>query len=247
MVEVQSAQHRAALPIVNIVGELVALGPLRRDLLPVYQRWINDFGAVRNLGIPPRPLTLEQEQTWFDGESSGNLAFTIYERASLAADRQYEPNHLDQRSRTAEFGILIGEADARGRGYGTETTRLMLDYTFTAIGLHSVLLRVHEYNLAGQRAYAKAGFKEVGRRRQRIHQPRARQGLRAGRAARLSGDHPTVRLARRDRGAGPPMSSVLPSAHTQTRPAFLPLARLIRCPSLSALPDTPHPGQRSCR
>lgn len=46
-----------------IVGELVALGPLRRDLLPVYQRWINDFGAVRNLGIPPRPLTLEQEQT----------------------------------------------------------------------------------------------------------------------------------------------------------------------------------------
>jgi hypothetical protein len=35
----------------------------------------------------------------------------------------------------------------------------------------------------------------------------------------LSGDHPTVRLARRVRGAVPPMSSVLPSAHTQTWPA----------------------------
>lgn len=40
-------------PIVNIEGERVALGPLRRDLLPAYQRWINDFSAVRTLGTPP--------------------------------------------------------------------------------------------------------------------------------------------------------------------------------------------------
>lgn len=150
----------------NIVAKLVALGPLRRDLLPLYQRWINDFGAVRNLGMPPRPMTLEQEQAWFDGVSGGNLAFTIYERATWRPIGNTSLMHLDQHSRTAEFGILIGEADARGRGYGTETTRLMLDYAFTAVGLHNVLLRVHEYNVAGQRAYAKAGFKEFGRRRQ---------------------------------------------------------------------------------
>jgi hypothetical protein len=28
-------------------GEKVALGPHRRDLLPVYQRWINDFEVTR--------------------------------------------------------------------------------------------------------------------------------------------------------------------------------------------------------
>jgi diamine N-acetyltransferase len=153
-------------PIVNIVGELVALGPLRRELLPLYQRWINDFGAVRNLGMPPRPMTLEQEQAWFDGVSGDTLAFTIYERATWRPIGNTSLLHLDQHSRTAEFGILIGETEARGRGFGAETTGLMLDYAFTAIGLHSVLLRVHEYNVAGQRAYAKAGFKECGRRRQ---------------------------------------------------------------------------------
>ena len=26
-------------PIINIAGEKVALGPLRRDLVPLYQRW----------------------------------------------------------------------------------------------------------------------------------------------------------------------------------------------------------------
>ena len=42
-------------PILNVVGELVALGPLRRDLLPLYQRWINDLGTMRTLGVPPLP------------------------------------------------------------------------------------------------------------------------------------------------------------------------------------------------
>ena len=71
------------------------------------------------------------------------------------------------RDRTCEFGILIGEPGARGKGYGTEATRLMLDYAFTALGLRSAFLRTDAFNLAGQRAYAKAGFKECGRRRER--------------------------------------------------------------------------------
>ena len=30
-------------PILNITGEKVALGPARRDLLPLYLKWMNDF------------------------------------------------------------------------------------------------------------------------------------------------------------------------------------------------------------
>ena len=47
-------------PIVNIVGDLVALGPGSRDLLPRYTRWDNDFSAQRTLGNAPTPWTLEQ-------------------------------------------------------------------------------------------------------------------------------------------------------------------------------------------
>lgn len=39
-------------PILNVVGERVAPGPLRRDLLPVYERWINNLGTVRTIGLP---------------------------------------------------------------------------------------------------------------------------------------------------------------------------------------------------
>ena len=33
-------------PILNVVGERVALGPLREELLPLYGRWTNDFRAI---------------------------------------------------------------------------------------------------------------------------------------------------------------------------------------------------------
>jgi diamine N-acetyltransferase len=154
--------------MVNIVGEVVALGPLRRDLLPTYQRWINDFGTLRHLLVPPVPMTMEQEQGWFERAATGEgrTPFTIYERASWTPIGNASLADLDYRHRTAEFGILIGEPAARGKGYGTETARLLLDYAFTALGLHSVMLRVHEGNLAGRRAYTKAGYRECGRRRQ---------------------------------------------------------------------------------
>jgi RimJ/RimL family protein N-acetyltransferase len=61
---------------------------------------------------------------------------------------------------------LVGEKDCWNKGYGTETTTLMLDYGFTALGLHNIMLRVFSYNERARRAYLRAGFKEIGRRRE---------------------------------------------------------------------------------
>ena len=48
-------------PVISILGEKVALGPIRRDLVPLYHRWINDFAVLRTLHIP-RSSTLEEVQ-----------------------------------------------------------------------------------------------------------------------------------------------------------------------------------------
>jgi diamine N-acetyltransferase len=155
-------------PALNVVGELVALGPLRRDLIPSYQRWINDFETTRTLAVPPRPVTQEQETRWYEQaiSSEHDVSFTVYERATLRPVGVTGLHGIDFRDRRANFGIMIGEPGCRGKGYGTEATRLMLDYAFTALGLHSVMLTVYQFNPAGKRAYEKAGFKEFGRRRQ---------------------------------------------------------------------------------
>jgi diamine N-acetyltransferase len=160
----ESAGH----PVLNVEGELVSLGPLRRDLLPLYQRWINNLGTMRTLGLPPYPMTMEKEQAWYDrvSRAESEVMFTIYERETLRPIGNTGLHDVDYRNRTASFGIIIGEPECRGKGYGTETTRLMLDYAFTALGLHNVMLIVFEFNAAGIRAYQRAGFKDSGRRRE---------------------------------------------------------------------------------
>lgn len=154
-------------PVVSIVGERIALGPLRRDLLPTYQRWNNDFGVTRTMSVP-RPLTLEQVTGDYQrlGADGREVSFTIYQRDGWRPIGNVAWTAIDWRNRTAEYVVLIGEPDCRGRGFGTEVTRLMLAYAFTTLGLHSTMLRVYAYNLGGQRAYTKAGFREFGRRRE---------------------------------------------------------------------------------
>jgi len=157
-------------PIISISGERVALGPIRRDLVPLYHRWINDFAVLRTLHVP-RPSTLEEVQAAHEAQVAEErqrrvVYFTVYDRATLRPIGRTDLMDINYRDRSARFGIEIGEADYRGRGYGTEATRLMLDYAFTALGLHNVSLETWEYNRAAQRAYVKAGFRETGRRRQ---------------------------------------------------------------------------------
>ncbi len=72
-------------------------------------------------------------------------------------------HRIDLRHRTAAFGMLIGAMTDRGKGYGTEATRVMPAYAFTALGLHNVMLTVLEFDRAGRHAYEKAGFWECGR------------------------------------------------------------------------------------
>jgi hypothetical protein len=81
----QSNPADSEAPILNVEGDLVALGPLRRDLLPLYTRWINDLGAARPLLGTFLPKTLEGETKWYDEwpTSEKTVPFTVYARPEL--------------------------------------------------------------------------------------------------------------------------------------------------------------------
>jgi len=155
-------------PIMSVIGERVALGPLRHELMPLFQRWLNDFETIRSLGDIQPPWTMEQQERWFQDEvaASDLIPFTIYEREGLRPIGTTALLGIDRRNRSAEFGIIIGEPSARGKGYGAEVTRLIRDYAFAAVGLHTLLLGVYAFNVAGIRAYEKAGYRICGRRRE---------------------------------------------------------------------------------
>jgi RimJ/RimL family protein N-acetyltransferase len=126
--------------IINLAGSKVALGPRRRDLLPFYMKWMNDFEVTHPYGTRFRTRTLEAVAEGYDHASKGGADyadFTIYELSTLRPIGNAALEDIDHFDRTGKFVLLIGEKDCWGKGYGTETTALMLDYGFTGLGLHT--------------------------------------------------------------------------------------------------------------
>jgi diamine N-acetyltransferase len=155
-----------------IEGERVALGPLRRDLAESYARWLNRPEVrvgLSHLGILERTA----EEAWLDATLKQNAEhvphvahFTVHDRHDGAPVGTCALMDIDHHHLRARFGIVLGER--RGEGLGTEATRLSLDWAFNHLSLRNVLLEVMPWNGAGIRAYEKAGFKLVGRRRDAI-------------------------------------------------------------------------------
>ncbi len=156
-------------PIINIVGEKVALGPLGRDLVPLHQGWSNDLEVTRFLG-GMRPVTLEADEEAYTrvSKDKNHADFAIYEKPQLRPIGTTSLGNIDNAHRIAEFGINIGDKESWGKGYGTEVARLMLDYGFTCLGLHNIYLWVFAANERGIRAYRRAGFRMAGRLRESL-------------------------------------------------------------------------------
>src|SRR5215204_4231914 len=71
-----------ARPVVNVQGERVALGPLHRGLLPLIERWDNDFRTADLGGDNPGPRSAESIAVDWEpllrGERNDWIGFAIY-------------------------------------------------------------------------------------------------------------------------------------------------------------------------
>ena len=157
-------------PLLNIVGEKVALGPFDRKLIPLIVQWSNDFEVSFLSGDPLMPLTKEVIETEYDKDNKErqreSVDFIIYDYGVLRPIGMIGLRHIYARNQSAELGILIGEKEYWSRGFGTEATRLILDYGFSVLGCHNIMLTTYGYNERAIQAYTNAGFRLVGRRRE---------------------------------------------------------------------------------
>jgi RimJ/RimL family protein N-acetyltransferase len=172
-------QNVSDLPMLNLVGQKVALGPIRKDLIDLHYQWANDFEVWRTVVSWTRPRPRDTQESWYERASRDEqtIVFEIYERATLRPIGNTELHSIDHFNGTAEFTIFIGARDCWGKGYGTEATTLTLDYAFNVLGLANVLLIVYDFNERAIRAYTRAGFKVIGRRRNALRQGSRRHDI----------------------------------------------------------------------
>lgn len=141
----------------------VALTPITRADGPTLFRWINDRDLVR-FNSAYQPVHEPTHRAWLDGlaRRTDLVAFAIRLRRTGRLIGVCQLTAISRSHRTADLQIRLGDAAARGRGYGGEAVRLLLDHAFHDLNLHRVGLQVFATNRAAIRTYERAGFRHEG-------------------------------------------------------------------------------------
>ena len=121
--------------------------------------WRNTDSVRKNF-IYQALFTRESHENWIRTkvETGDVVQMIICETGSGRPVGSVYVRDVDLTHHKAEYGIFIGEADARGKGYGTAAAKLMIRYCFEEMKLHRLFLRVYAENQQAIKSYEKAGF-----------------------------------------------------------------------------------------
>ena len=149
----------------KLCGKHVYLSPMNTEDAEQYAAWLNSAEITDRLGQTANVVSLESEKEWISKNNTGKqFAVILQETDTLIGSCGL--NRSDPVRRAGEIGIFIGDPENRGRGYGTETVQLLLEFAFNVLNLHSVGLNFFSFNVQAEACYKKCGFRETGRRRE---------------------------------------------------------------------------------
>lgn len=148
----------------GLEGRLVRLVPIDLDRHEEnYFRWVNDPEVSQNLMVE-YPITRLAERGFLEsvsGMGGTDVVFPIelLDGAHIGTSGIHRIDHVQK---SAVTGSFIGEAQYRGKGYGTEAAILRAHYCFYRLGLRQVyssFIGTNEASLAMQR---KVGYEIYG-------------------------------------------------------------------------------------
>lgn len=146
-------------------GEKVRLRLFRRADLPRVIAWRRDEELQHSALWHHAPFGTREAQRWLravtEGVDSSRRTFAIELKESSRLIGLTNLTRIDRHGGTAYFGVVIGEKDCWGQGYGSETLCLMLRKA-AALRLRKVLLEVAGDNPRAIALYQRAGFTTEG-------------------------------------------------------------------------------------
>ncbi|MDR1688450.1 MAG: GNAT family N-acetyltransferase [Clostridiales bacterium] len=149
----------------KIAGERFYLSPVSAndEDAEKYIGWMNDKTVAAMFAQYNRVVASADDLEWLYKPPGDMQRYAVVLREGDVLIGSISIHNIDHLNRNAFIGIFIGEEEYRGKGYGTEAVRLILNYGFKTLNLHHIMLTVHADNYGGIACYKKAGFREVGR------------------------------------------------------------------------------------
>lgn len=167
-----------------IEGERIRLRLLEEADLPLTLAWRNQ-DHIRKWFLHSDIVGSEQHQTWYEQYRTRDDDFVFIIEETRPVRRpigQVSLYRIDREAKRAEFGrLMIGEADAQGKGLAKQATQLLLEVAFDEFGLNEVYLEVFKHNTKAIAIYQKCGFQVCDENNDRLVMNLFRAHFRAAR------------------------------------------------------------------
>jgi RimJ/RimL family protein N-acetyltransferase len=152
-------------------GKKVRLRAYNQNDLQDVLRQVNDYASIRHSAVGLiLPSTPDDQSRWIANQTS--MTQGAYQFAIETLGGQYVGgcgfNRVDWKNRSAQLGILIGDAAMRGRGFGSDAVRVMCFIGFAEMNLNKIGLTVIDGNDTAVRCYEACGFLPEGRLRSEV-------------------------------------------------------------------------------
>ncbi|GCF07188.1 GNAT family N-acetyltransferase [Dictyobacter arantiisoli] len=152
-----------------VIGERLYLRPLEPSQdNHLYSTWMNDAEIRRYFSVYPTSDARGKERLENLYKDTRHILFGVVQKEDNRLIGLVGLKDINTLNQSAEFYVIIGARNLHGKGYGTEATRLMLQYGFLELNLNRIQTQDMEDNIGGWRADEKAGFKYEGTLREMI-------------------------------------------------------------------------------
>ena len=156
----------------KIVGDRIYLSPrgASDEEIEKFTEWMNDFQVTDYINKSEQIMTAIGEKEWLENTArqNENKNFNIINLNSNKLIGTIGLEKFNWTSRNAVLGIFIGDKNYRNNGYGTEAIKLLLEFGFKYLNLHSIRLSLLSVNERAHKCYLKCGFKDAGKSREEI-------------------------------------------------------------------------------
>ena len=147
-------------------GKKVLLRPMKQEDIVRQHEFNQDPELYALDSTYPRVSPLESAQAFYESRTKFDENIAPF---AIEAEGKYIGycSLMDLRNPhgNLELGIMIGDREYWGRGYGRDAVRLLLDYGFRHLGARRIALTTHAKNERAIRCYLACGFVEEGRPR----------------------------------------------------------------------------------
>lgn len=149
-------------PIIWSRGKTTYLRPVQEEDQKNFNRWINDPYMEQFLMLTG-PISMNGQRSWYDQVTKDDpnkltLSVCLTENDVLIGNIYLG---IDSDNQKGSTGTIIGEADYRGKGYGTDAKMQLLRYAFMTRALRKVKSRIFSTNGPSQRYGEKCGYKHT--------------------------------------------------------------------------------------